>query len=108
MSAYARDELMSAEYDETDLAIEADRRIQSFQADAAREAGIFHHLITLPTYHTAALSTDNLAKEYFGEAGMLGYVAGCSVKRFVRVSPVLSTRTWLAQIWAMTTKSTSR
>ena len=80
VSAYARDELMSAEYDETDLAIEADRRIQSFQADAAREAGIFHHLITLPTYHTAALSTDNLAKEYFGEAGMLGYVAGVQRK----------------------------
>ena len=80
VSAYARDELMSAEYDETDLAIEADRRIQSVQADAAREAGIFHHLITLPTYHTAALSTDNLAKEYFGEAGMLGYVAGVQRK----------------------------
>jgi isocitrate lyase len=80
VSAYARDELMSADYDETDLAIEADRRIQSFQADAAREAGIFHHLITLPTYHTAALSTDNLAKEYFGEAGMLGYVAGVQRK----------------------------
>ena len=80
VSAYARDELMSDEYDETDLAIEADRRIQSFQADAAREAGIFHHLITLPTYHTAALSTDNLAKEYFGEAGMLGYVAGVQRK----------------------------
>ena len=80
VSAYARDELMSAEYDETDLAIEADRKIQSFQADAAREAGIFHHLITLPTYHTAALSTDNLAKEYFGEAGMLGYVAGVQRK----------------------------
>jgi isocitrate lyase len=80
VSAYARDELMSAEYDETDLAIEADRRIQSFQADAAREAGIFHHLITLPTYHTAALSTDNLAKDYFGEAGMLGYVAGVQRK----------------------------
>ena len=80
VSAFARDELMSAEYDETDLAIEADRRIQSFQADAAREAGIFHHLITLPTYHTAALSTDNLAKEYFGEAGMLGYVAGVQRK----------------------------
>ena len=29
-----------------------------------------HHLITLPTYHTAALSTDNLAG-YFGEQGML-------------------------------------
>ncbi|HEX2795389.1 MAG TPA: isocitrate lyase, partial [Croceicoccus sp.] len=26
------------------------------------------------TYHTAALSTDNLAKRYFGEEGMLGYV----------------------------------
>ena len=37
-------------------------------------AGIFHHLITLPTYHTAALSTDNLAKRYFGEEAMLGYV----------------------------------
>lgn len=80
LSGYARDGLMSAEYDETELAIEADHRIQSFQADAAREAGIFHHLITLPTYHTAALSTDNLAKEYFGEAGMLGYVAGVQRK----------------------------
>ncbi len=74
VSAYDRANLMSAEYDETELSAEADRRIQSFQADASREAGIFHHLITLPTYHTAALSTDNLAKEYFGEAGMLGYV----------------------------------
>ena len=75
-SGYDRAELMSADYDGSDLAMEADARIQSFQADGAREAGIFHHLITLPTYHTAALSTDNLAKEYFGEAGMLGYVAG--------------------------------
>ncbi len=74
VSAYDRDRLMSVDYDGTDLAIEADRRIQSFQADAAREAGIFHHLITLPTYHTAALSTDNLAKRYFGDEGMLGYV----------------------------------
>jgi isocitrate lyase len=37
---------------------------------------VFHHLITLPTYHTAALSTDNLAKDYFGDEGMLAYVAG--------------------------------
>ena len=80
VSAYDRAALMSVDYDETELAIEADRRIQSFQADASREAGIFHHLITLPTYHTAALSTDNLAKEYFGEAGMLGYVAGVQRK----------------------------
>jgi len=76
VSAYDRDRLMSAEYDETELATAADDRIRTFQADAAREAGIFHHLITLPTYHTAALSTDNLAREYFGEQGMLGYVAG--------------------------------
>ncbi|WP_439106415.1 isocitrate lyase [Congregibacter sp.] len=76
VSAYDRDKLMAVDYDATDLALEADERIRTFQADAAREAGIFHHLITLPTYHTAALSTDNLAKEYFGEAGMLGYVKG--------------------------------
>ena len=80
VSAYDRDALMDASYDKTDLALEADARIQSFQRDASREAGIFHHLITLPTYHTAALSTDNLAKEYFGEAGMLGYVAGVQRK----------------------------
>jgi isocitrate lyase len=80
VSRYNRDDLMSAEYDETELGREADRRIQSFQADAAANAGIFHHLITLPTYHTAALSTDNLAKEYFGEMGMLGYVEGVQRK----------------------------
>ena len=74
VSAYQRDRLMSIDYDGTELADEADRRIRSFQADAAREAGIFHHLITLPTYHTAALSTDNLASGYFGDEGMLGYV----------------------------------
>jgi isocitrate lyase len=74
VSAYDRAKLMSVDYDATDLAAEADERIRTFQADAAKRAGIFHHLITLPTYHTAALSTDNLAKEYFGEAGMLGYV----------------------------------
>ena len=79
-SAYERDALMDESYDTSELAIEADKRIQTFQADAARDAGIFHHLITLPTYHTAALSTDNLAKEYFGEKGMLGYVEGVQRK----------------------------
>jgi isocitrate lyase len=80
VSAYDRDKLMSVDYDETELATRADEKIRTFQADAAREAGIFHHLITLPTYHTAALSTDNLAKEYFGEQGMLGYVQGVQRK----------------------------
>ncbi|WP_404368508.1 isocitrate lyase [Sphingomonas sp. MMS24-J45] len=80
VSAYDRAKLMSVDYDGTELADEADERIRTFQKDAAARAGIFHHLITLPTYHTAALSTDNLAKEYFGEAGMLGYVKGVQRK----------------------------
>ncbi len=80
VSAYDRAALMSVEYDATELAIAADEKIRTFQADSAREAGIFHHLITLPTYHTAALSTDNLAKEYFGDQAMLGYVAGVQRK----------------------------
>jgi len=80
LSAYDRAQLMSEQYDATELAAAADEKIRTFQMDAAREAGIFHHLITLPTYHTAALSTDNLAKEYFGEMGMLGYVAGVQRK----------------------------
>ena len=71
---------MDEKYDATDLGVEADERIRTFQADAAKQAGIFHHLITLPTYHTAALSTDNLAKEYFGDKGMLGYVEGVQRK----------------------------
>ena len=80
VSSYERADLMNAVYDLTDLGVEADEKIRTFQADAAKGAGIFHHLITLPTYHTAALSTDNLAKEYFGDQGMLGYVAGVQRK----------------------------
>jgi len=80
VAAYDRADLMNAKYDATELGIAADKRIRTFQADSAKRAGIFHHLITLPTYHTAALSTDNLAREYFGEAGMLGYVAGVQRK----------------------------
>ncbi|MCH8504247.1 MAG: isocitrate lyase [Ectothiorhodospiraceae bacterium] len=76
VSKYDRANLMSAEYDDTDLAAEADKWTQNFQREASAKAGIFHHLITLPTYHTAALSTDNLAKGYFGELGMLAYVDG--------------------------------
>ena len=76
VSAYDRAKLMSVEYDGTPLDTEADSRIRTFQADASKRAGIFHHLITLPTYHTDALAADNLAKSYFGEEGMLGYVQG--------------------------------
>ena len=76
VSAYDRPKLMNEEYDSTELGQLADEWTANFQRDAAREAGVFHHLITLPTYHTAALSTDNLAKGYFGEEGMLAYVKG--------------------------------
>jgi isocitrate lyase len=76
VAEYDRAKLMSVEYDATPLAQEADERIRTFQADAAKRAGIFHHLITLPTYHTEALAADNLSKSYFGDQGMLGYVAG--------------------------------
>ena len=74
VSAYDRDKLMSVEYDNTELATLADEKVRTFQKDGSARAGIFHHLITLPTYHTAALSTDNLAKGYFGDEGMLTYV----------------------------------
>ena len=75
LSAYNRDALMSVDYDGTELATEADKLISNFQKDGSAQAGIFHHLITLPTYHTAALSTDNLAKGYFSrDEAMLAYV----------------------------------
>jgi len=80
VSAYDRAKLMSKEYDDTELAKEADEKIRTFQADAAREAGVFHHLITLPTYHTTALHMHELSKGYFGDQGMLAYVAGVQRK----------------------------
>ncbi len=80
LSAYDRAGLMAEKYDDTELGQLADEWCRNFQRDASREAGIFHHLITLPTYHTAALSTDNLAKGYFGDEGMLAYVEGVQRK----------------------------
>ncbi|MDH5737698.1 MAG: isocitrate lyase [Gammaproteobacteria bacterium] len=66
--------LMDASLDKSELAVEADKLVQQFQRDASREAGIFHHLITLPTYHETALGTDVLSQGYFGDLGMLAYV----------------------------------
>ena len=66
--------LMDVKFDDSELAAEADQLIQNFQKDAAREAGIFHHLITLPTYHETALGTAVLSEGYFGDKGMLAYV----------------------------------
>jgi len=71
---YERALLMSAQYDLTPLGVAADLKIKTFQSEASQIAGVFHHLITLPTYHTAALSTDLLTKGYFGQDAMLAYV----------------------------------
>ncbi|CAL2093084.1 isocitrate lyase [Tenacibaculum sp. 190524A05c] len=76
VSGYDRENLMDAKYDGSELCNRADEKIRTFQSDGAREAGIFHHLITLPTYHTTALHMNDLAEGYFGEKGMLAYVKG--------------------------------
>ncbi|WP_047789104.1 isocitrate lyase [Tenacibaculum mesophilum] len=76
MTGYDRNNLMNAAYDGTELCHRADEKIRTFQIDGAREAGIFHHLITLPTYHTTALHMNDLTEGYFGEDGMLAYVRG--------------------------------
>jgi len=74
MTAYDRNKLMDEEYDNTELCFRADEKIKTFQIDGAKDAGIFHHLITLPTYHTTALHMNDLTEGYFGEEGMLAYV----------------------------------
>tara|TARA_R110001592_G_scaffold18723_1_gene77413 strand:- start:1695 stop:3326 length:1632 start_codon:yes stop_codon:yes gene_type:complete len=76
MTAYDRNNLMDQQYDASELGFRADQKIKTFQIDGAREAGIFHHLITLPTYHTTALHMNDLTEGYFGEDGMLAYVKG--------------------------------
>jgi len=74
VTVYDKENLMDVEYDNTILAKLADEKIKSFQSDGALHAGIFHHLITLPTYHTTALHMNDLTKGYYGEDGMLAYV----------------------------------
>ena len=66
--------LMSAKLDETELGIEADARLQSFQTDISARAGVFHNLITLPTFHLTAKGMDELSNGYFGDEKMLAYV----------------------------------
>jgi len=76
VSNYDRDALMSAKYDNSALSALADKMILNFQKNGSKLAGIFHHLITLPTYHTTALHMNDLVEGYFGEEGMLAYVQG--------------------------------
>jgi len=67
-------ELMKTEYDETELGREADARLKNFQHDISTRAGVFHNLITLPTFHLTAKSVDELSRGYFGPDKMLAYV----------------------------------
>jgi isocitrate lyase len=66
--------LMSADYDPDAIGREADARLKAFQTDISREAGVFHNLITLPTFHMTAKFMNDLSKGYFGEDKMLAYV----------------------------------
>ena len=67
-------ELMKPDFDDTDLGREADARLQNFQTDFSARAGVFHNLITLPTFHLTAKSVDELSRGYFGDQKMLAYV----------------------------------
>lgn len=66
--------LMDAEIDDTALGREADDRLRRFQAEISARAGVFHNLITLPTFHLTAKGTDDLSRGYFGDDRMLAYV----------------------------------
>jgi isocitrate lyase len=66
--------LMSADLDESELGIETDARLARFQADISTRAGVFHNLITLPTFHLTAKSMDELSRGYFGADRMKAYV----------------------------------
>jgi isocitrate lyase len=67
--------LMSEKFDDSELGREADDRLRRFQSDISARAGVFHNLITLPTFHLTAKSTDELSRGYFGDDKMLAYVA---------------------------------
>jgi isocitrate lyase len=66
--------LMSADLDDTELGREADARLARFQVDISARAGVFHNLITLPTFHLTAKNMDELSRGYFGEDRMKAYV----------------------------------
>ncbi|HFB54762.1 MAG TPA: isocitrate lyase, partial [Hellea balneolensis] len=67
-------ELMSARFDDTELGQETNNRLRNFQHDIATKAGVFHNLITLPTFHMTAKFMDDLSRGYFGDDKMMAYV----------------------------------
>jgi isocitrate lyase len=66
--------LMAAMFDDSALGQEADARLAQFQVEIAAKAGVFHNLVTLPTFHLTAKSVDELSRGYFGQDRMKAYV----------------------------------
>ena len=96
VSAYDREKLMSVDYDGTELSAEADERIRTFQRDAAKRAGIFHHLITTTSPRNTSATRACWATS-----------PACSARRSARASPACGTRTCRAPTLATTTRNTS-
>lgn len=71
--------LCSERFDATPLDKIARQMVREFQGQLA-EIGVFHNLITLPTYHTTALSMDKLARGYFGDKRMEEYAYGVQLE----------------------------
>jgi isocitrate lyase len=98
MTGYDRNNLMEIQYDNSELCHRADDKIRTFQADGSREAGIFHHLITLPTYHTTALHMNDLTQGYF-EEGMLAYVRGSKTRNSQRCCMCKTSKNGRIESW---------
>ena len=77
VSAYDRAKLMSVDYDSTELAIEADERIRTFQARRAQRGRHLpspDHAADLP--HRGAVAPTTWPRSTSASQGMLGYVRG--------------------------------
>lgn len=64
-----------AKYADTKLGKAAHDYIADFQKNVAKDACVFHNLITLPEHHVTGLRSQQLARSYFGERGMDAYVS---------------------------------
>merc|ERR1711916_3083 len=98
--------LMDVSVDGSPLADAADKLIQQSQREASLKAGVFHHLITLPTYHDTALGTDVLSEGYFGERACWPTSRVCSAARFDASWRPSSIRIWPDPPLAMSTRPT--
>ena len=80
LSGYDRDKLMDAQYDDSELAYDADEKIRTFKQMLPVKLAYFTISSHYPLIHTAALSTHGACQGYFGDEGYLAYVAGVQRK----------------------------